>query len=156
MRMHVGVAGFALAGALLASSAAVAADPVASEICRLETAANAAYAANDLPAYFAYYADDLRALFPEGPTTLAGYKASWTAFIKGGGAILSFKDSDMQIQVGPSGDVAVASYLASVNTRTPGKGVTVESYAETDVWFKRAGQWKIAEIHYSENPPPAK
>ncbi len=49
---------------------------------------------------------------------------------------------------------AVASYEASVSTRVPGKGVVVESYAETDVWFKRSGQWKIVEIHYSENPSP--
>ena len=146
----------ALIGALLASAANAAQDPAEAQIRRLETAVNAAYAQNDLPTYFAFYADDLRALFPEGPTTLTDYRTSWTAFIKSGGAILSFKDSDMKIQVGPSGDAAVASYQALVNTSTPGKGVTAESYAETDVWFKRAGQWKIVEIHYSENPPPRK
>ncbi len=141
----------ALTASLMAVQAAVAAtNPVEARIRRLETDFNAAYARNDLPAYFRYYADDLRALFPEGPTTLPAYKTSWTAFIKGGGAIVAFKFSDMRVQVGPSGDVAVASYLASVDTRTPAKGVSTDAYAETDVWFKRAGAWKIVEIHYSE------
>ncbi len=124
------------------------------QIRQLENSVNAAYAANDLPTYFSFYADDLRALFPDGPTTLPAYKADWTAFIKSGGAIESFKDSDMQIQVSPGGDAAVASYLAKVTTRTPGKGVSQSSFSETDIWFKRAGSWKIAEIHYSENPAP--
>ena len=45
----------------------------------------------------------------------------------------------MKIQVAPSGDAAVArGYQALVNTSTPGKGATTQSYAETDVWFKRA------------------
>lgn len=151
-------AGLATAAAMLfsAQAASAAPNPAEAQIRQLEAAVNAAYAANDLPAYFSYYAQDLRALFPEGPTTYAAYKAQWTDFIKSGGAILSFKDHDMVVQVGPSGDTAVASYEAQVDTRTPGKGVATESYAETDVWFKRDGQWKIAEIHYSENPAPAK
>ncbi|MDR3508613.1 MAG: nuclear transport factor 2 family protein [Caulobacteraceae bacterium] len=138
----------------LSSSAVLAADaPVADQIRQLEKDVNAAYAANDLPTYFSFYADDLRAMYPEGPTNLPDYKSSWTALIKAGGGIAGFKYSDLQVQVGPSGDVAVASYQAIASTRTPGKGVSTESFNETDVWFKRNGAWKIVEIHYSENPP---
>jgi ketosteroid isomerase-like protein len=146
--------GPALAVSLLfASGVSAATEKVEARIRQLEVDSNAAYARNDLPKYFSYYADDLRALFPEGPTTLPAYKKSWGAFIGGGGAIVAFKFRDMQVQVGPSGDTAVASYLASVDTRTPGKGVTTDAYAETDVWFKRNGAWKIVEIHYSETAP---
>jgi ketosteroid isomerase-like protein len=160
--MRWNIAGLALAAVVAATSAGAA--PVSTEaratearIRDLEAKVNSAYAANDLPTYFSFYADDLRALFPEGPTTLPAYRAEWTAFIRGGGAILSFKDSDMRVQVSPRGDAAVASYLASVTTRTPGKGDATTPYAETDVWFLRHGQWKIVEIHYSETPaPPAK
>jgi len=143
-------------GAALATS--VSAAPISAEqrIRRLEDQVNAAYAANDLATYFTYYADDLRALYPDGPTTLPAYRTEWTAFIKGGGGIVSFTCSDMQVQVSPKGDSAVASYLATVATRTPGKGVATSRFSETDVWFKRAGQWKIVEIHYSENPAPPK
>jgi ketosteroid isomerase-like protein len=147
--------GLALAGAAFASAACAAPGP-AEQIRRLEGEVNAAYAANDLPTYFTFYADDLRALFPDGPTTLPAYKSSWSAFIKGGGAIAGFDYSDLTVQVGPSGDAAVASYQASVRTRVPGKGVWRQSYNETDVWFKRADGWKIVEIHYSDNGPAVK
>ncbi|MDR3510045.1 MAG: nuclear transport factor 2 family protein, partial [Caulobacteraceae bacterium] len=151
--IHLRVVGVALLAAALGSPAGAAPVSAEMQVRQLEKAVNAAYAANDLPTYFAFYADDLRALFAEGPTTLPAYKADWTAFIKSGGAIERFQDSDMQIQVSPSGDAAVASYLASVSTRVPGKGAVQSSFSETDVWFRRAGQWKIVEIHYSENPP---
>jgi ketosteroid isomerase-like protein len=126
------------------------------EIRRLEAEANAAYAANDLPKYFSYYADDLRAMYPDGPTTLPEYKKSWTAFIQGGGAILRFTYTDLQIQVSPSGDAVVATYRASVRTRNPGKDPVDENYLETDVFFKRGADWKIVEVHYSPFQPPGK
>ncbi len=148
--------GIALAAAALSSPAGASPSAAETQVRQLEDAVNAAYAKNDLSTYFAFYADDLRALFAEGPTTLPAYKADWTAFIKGGGAIVSFKDSDMQVQVSPSGDAAVASYLAAVTTRYPGKGDVKSSYSETDVWFRRDGAWKIVEIHYSENPASPK
>lgn len=143
-------------GAALATSVSAAPLSAEQQIRQLEDRVNAAYAANDLATYFTFYADDLRALYPDGPTTLPAYRTEWTAFIKGGGGIVSFTDSDMRIQVSPKGDSAVASYLATVATRTPGKRVSTSRFSETDVWFKRAGQWKIVEIHYSENPAPAK
>jgi ketosteroid isomerase-like protein len=59
----------------------------------------------------------------------------------------------MRIQVSPHGDAAVASYQAVARTRTPGKASQDERFYETDVWFKRAGVWKIVEIHYSDAPP---
>jgi ketosteroid isomerase-like protein len=117
-----------------------------------EKAVNDAYAANDLPTYFSFYAPDLRALYPEGPTTLPEYIKSWTATINGGARITSFIYKDMVVQVGPSGDAAVASYLATAQQRNADKTVTTENFNETDVWFKRDGAWKIVEIQYSELP----
>jgi ketosteroid isomerase-like protein len=138
--------------AIAASTAmtpAQAAPSVEEQIRTIEDEICVAYAANDLPRYYAYYADDLRALFPEGPTSLPEYKTSWTAFIKSGGAILAFSYTDMKIQVAPGGDAAVASYLAHVRTRYPGKDPVDELYDETDVFFRRAGKWTIVEVHYS-------
>ena len=152
MPMDLRVFAFALAAVALQSPAGAAPVSVETQVRRLEGAVNAAYAANDLATYFSFYAEDLRALFPEGPTTLPAYRSDWTAFVKSGGAIVRFKDSDMRVQVSPRGDAAVASYLAAVTTRYPGKGEVQSSYVETDVWFRRNGQWKIVEIHYSENP----
>jgi hypothetical protein len=63
--------------------------PIEKEIRDLEDKMNAAYAANDLPVYFAYYADDFTQWLPEGRTDLPQYNKEWTAFIRSGGKIES-------------------------------------------------------------------
>ena len=122
------------------------------EILDLEQKMNAAYAANDLPAYFAYYADDFTQWLPEGRTDLPQYKKQWTKFIQSGGKVESDKISDMHIQLSPAGDTVVASYLLNVKTRSPKGEVSDEDFHESDVWFKRDGTWKVVHLHYSAAP----
>jgi ketosteroid isomerase-like protein len=118
----------------------------------LEERMNAVYAANDLPSYFAYYADDFTQWLPEGRTDLSQYKKEWTAFIGSGGRIESAQPLDMHIQISPSGDSAVASYVLHVKTRSPKGQVSDEGFQESDVWFKRDGVWKVVHLHYSPAP----
>jgi ketosteroid isomerase-like protein len=142
---------FPALAALLLLTCAAAPSPE-QEVRDAETAINTAYAANDLPTYFSYYAPDLRALYPEGPTTLPEYRKSWTATIKSGAKMVGFSDRGMVIQVSPSQDAAVASYQATAQQKNADDTVATQQFNETDVWFKRDGQWKIVEIHYSEIP----
>ncbi len=125
-----------------------------SEILKLEQDYNAAYAANDLDAYFGYYADDAVLWFPEGRTDIPKYKKEWTAFIKSGGQIQSGTVSDMHVRFSPQGDAAIASYLLRLKTLAADKKVTDETFQETDIWFKVAGGWKITHVHYA-GPLPA-
>ncbi len=122
------------------------------EIKVLEDRVNAAYAANNLPEYFSYYAADFTQWLPTGRTDLEAYKKEWTEFIASGGRIEGVDISDLHIQVGPAGDTAVATYLLRVKTRPPKGEVSDESFQETDVWFKRDGAWKIVHLHYSPAP----
>jgi ketosteroid isomerase-like protein len=122
------------------------------EILDLEQKMNAAYAANDLPAYFAYYSPDFTQWLPEGRTDLPQYEKMWTAFIKSGGGIEFAQFSDMHVQIDPSGDTAVASYLLHVKTRSAKGVVSDENFQESDVWFKRKGEWKVVHLHYSPAP----
>ena len=122
------------------------------EIRDLEERMNAVYAANDLPNYFAYYADDFTQWLPEGRTDLSQYKKEWTAFIGSGGRIESAQPVDVHIQISPSGDSVVASYLLQVKTRSPKGQVSDEDFQESDVWFKRDGVWKVVHLHYSPAP----
>jgi ketosteroid isomerase-like protein len=122
------------------------------EIGTLEQKCNAAYAANNLPLYFSFYAPDFTQWLPTGRTNLAEYKKMWTDFIGGGARVLEDDISDLQIQVGPGGDTAVASYLLRVKTRSAKGEVTDERFQETDVFFKRQGAWKIVHLHYSPAP----
>lgn len=122
------------------------------QIRELEDKINGAYAANDLPTYFSYYAPDLSQWLPEGRTDLPTYQKDWTRFIQSGGQVESATFSDLHIQVGPSGDTAVASYILHVRTRSAKGEVSEEDNQESDVFFKRGGVWKIVFLHYSPAP----
>lgn len=136
-------------GTLLAAAPVFAQNAaVEQEIRDIEAKYNAAYAANDLPAYFDFLAPDFSQWLPSGRTDKASYQASWTRFVTGGGKVLSVDLSDVQVNVSPSGDSAVASYLLKVKTQSA-RGTSEETNQETDVWFKRDGVWKLVYLHYS-------
>ena len=124
--------------------------PVESQILALEKGFNDAYAHNDLPRYFSYYAEDFRGLFPDGVYSKASYVKNWTAYIKGGSKIVDFTWSGMVVNGTQSGDAAVATYHAVATTKEPGKAQTAEKYDETDVWFKRNGKYQLVAVQYSD------
>lgn len=125
---------------------------VEDEIKDVEQRANAAYEANDLPKYFSFYAADFSQFLPEGRTDLAGYQKDWTAYIEEGNRVQKVELSDLHIQVGPSNDTAVASYILHVRTKLKDGKTTEEDNQESDVLFKRNGVWKIVFLHYSAAP----
>lgn len=125
---------------------------VEDEIKGVEQRANAAYEANDLPKYFSFYAPDFTQFLPEGRTDLAQYKKDWTAYIGEGNRVQKVELSDMHIQVGPNKDTAVASYILHVRTKLKDGKITDEDNQESDVLFKRNGQWNVVFLHYSTAP----
>ena len=125
------------------------------EVREMEQRVNAAYEANDLPKYFSFYADDFTQYLPEGRTDLPAYKKEWTGYIQEGNHIEKVQLSDMHVQVSPSGDSAVASYILHVRTKLKDGKITEEDNRESDVFFKRNGQWKIVFLHYSSAPKNA-
>jgi ketosteroid isomerase-like protein len=139
---------------LLASAFTAARADTRADIDRLEKDFNAAYAANDLDKYFGYYSDDAVLWFPEGRTDVPSYKKMWTAYIKSGAQLKSAELSDYHVKISPQGDAATASYLLRVKTLEANKKMTDELFQETDVWYKAAGGWKVAQVHYSNAPAP--
>jgi len=127
---------------------------VANEIRELTVEFNEAYERNELDKYFSYYADDLTQWFESGRVTLEQYKTDWYALIEAGGGVESTELSDLQVQVGPDGRTAIATYVATVVTRSPEGKRTKEQAWETDIWFKRDGQWKIVHLHYNSHEVP--
>jgi ketosteroid isomerase-like protein len=122
------------------------------QIRDFEERANAAYQANDLPEYFSFYASDFSQFLPEGRSDLAAYKKQWSEYIGEGNRIERVELSDLHIQIGPNQDTAVASYLLHVRTKLKDGKITDEDNQESDVLFKRNGQWKIVFLHYSAAP----
>src|SRR6516165_12177840 len=117
-----------------------------------EERANAAYQANDLPEYFSFYASDFSQFLPEGRSDLAAYKKQWSEYIGEGNRIERVELSDLHIQIGPNQDTAVASYPLHVRTKLKDGKITDEDNQESDVLFKRNGEWKIVFLHYSAAP----
>jgi ketosteroid isomerase-like protein len=125
---------------------------VEDEIKDFEQRANAAYEANDLPKYFSFYSSDFTQYLPEGRTDLTQYRKDWTAYIGEGNRVQKVELSDMHIQVGPSKDSAVASYILHVRTKLKDGKISDEDNQESDVLFKRNGEWKVVFVHYSTAP----
>lgn len=109
---------------------------------------NAAYERNDLDTYFKAFAADLTQWFPSGRVDLPSYRASWTKTIQGGGKNEKVEVRDLRVQIGPSGDAAVATYILRVTFRSAKGEASTEDNQETDVLFKRNGAWTIVHVNY--------
>jgi ketosteroid isomerase-like protein len=138
--------------AVVAISARPRPSSVQDEVREFEQRANAAYEANDLPKYFSFYATDFSQFLPEGRSDLAAYKKQWTEYIGEGNRVQKVDLSDMHIQIGPNKDTAVASYVLRVRTKLKDGKITDEDNQESDVLFKRNGEWKVVFLHYSAAP----
>ena len=112
-----------------------------------------AYATNDVETYFSFYAGDATVYFYGARQDIAAYHEEWTAMMEAGGGVEMNEMSDLQVQVMPCGDVAIATSFVGNRTRTPdGTTSTIRAF-ETDVWQKIDGKWKIISLHYSEIAP---
>jgi ketosteroid isomerase-like protein len=138
--------------ALLTLAARPRPSSVEDEVRNFEQRANAAYEANDLPKYFSFYAADFSQFLPEGRSDLEAYEKEWTAYIGEGNRVQKVDISDLHVQVGPHQDTAVASYLLHVRSKLKDGKITDEYNQESDVLFKRNGEWKIVFLHYSAAP----
>jgi len=138
--------------AFVAISARPLPSSVEDEVRDFEQRANAAYEANELPKYFSFYATDFSQFLPEGRSDLAAYKKEWSEYIGEGNRVQKVDLSDMHIQVGPNKDTAVASYVLHVRTKLKDGKSTAEDNQESDVLFKRNGEWKVVFLHYSAAP----
>lgn len=111
-----------------------------------------AYANNDVEKYFSFYADDATVYFGEARVDIAAYHEMWIGLMEAGGGVEVNEMSDLQVQVMPSGDVAVATSFIDNRTRSPDGTTSTSRAFETDVWQKIDGKWKIISLHYSDIP----
>lgn len=151
--------GFAITMLLLSVSAPATAQPTAAsnaeqEVRKVIADYNAAYGRNDLDTYFKAFAPDLTQWFPSGRVDKASYQASWTKYIGAGNKNEKVEVRDLRVQLGPSNDTAVATYILRVTLRTAKGEVSTEDNQETDVLFKRGGGWTIVHVNYAPAKKP--
>ena len=116
----------------------------------MEARFNGAYATNDADTYFGTYTEDATLIFFGSRQVVADYEAEWREMIAAGGGVEQNDMSDLQVQVMPGGNVAVATYQLHVVTRSPDGDLSTADALETDVWQKIDGEWRIVSMHYSE------
>ena len=112
----------------------------------------AAYGDNDVDKYISYFADDLTQWWPGRRVTKEEYDTMWTRVVGDGGGYSKVEVTDLTVQVAPSGDAAVASYLLKVWRRNTTPERVEGAFQMSPTLFKRNGEWKIVHLHYS-NPP---
>jgi ketosteroid isomerase-like protein len=111
---------------------------------------NHAYATNDVETYFSFYADDATVYFgAAGRENVADYHELWIGLMEAGGGVELNEASDIQVQIMPGGDVAVATSFIDNRTRSPDGTKSTSRAFETDVWQKIDDKWKIISLHYS-------
>ena len=119
---------------------------------------NTAYAANDYETYLSSYAEDIAIIDIFGITDFNDYAETTRATIEAGGGVLEYQVLSQTIRLGPGEKTAIVVMQLRVVTRdADGKRQPEQFAQETDVLFRRDGQWKIANQHYSwrmgrENP----
>jgi ketosteroid isomerase-like protein len=115
---------------------------------------NAAYGRNDLDAYFKSFAPDVTQWFPSGRVDLPAYQASWRKYIGAGNRLENVEVRDLRVQLDPTLDAAIATYLLRVTTRSAKRELTTEDNQETDVLFKRNGAWTLVHVNYAPAAKP--
>lgn len=111
---------------------------------------NDAYANNNVDDYFGYYDADATVYFFGARQDISAYHEEWTETISAGGGVEKNELSDIQVQVMPSSDVAVATYFVDYRMRAPDGEISVAKAFETEVWQKIEGEWRVVSLHYSE------
>ncbi|MGE0813055.1 MAG: DUF4440 domain-containing protein [Vicinamibacterales bacterium] len=155
-RLHIRMAIAAVTTVLAVAAPAGAQAPAAAEaeVRRIIADYNAAYEKNDLEAYFKAFAPDLTQWFPSGRVDLPSYRASWTKTIQSGARNEKVEVRDLRVQLSPSADAAVATYILRVTFRSAKGEVSTEDNQETDVLFKRNGAWTIVHVNYAPAKTP--
>ena len=109
-----------------------------------------AYTNNDVEKYFSLYADDATVYFGDSARVdMAAYHEMWTGLMAAGGGVELNEMSDLQVQVMPGGDVAVATSFIDNRTRSQDGTTSTSRAFETDVWQTIDGEWKVISLHYS-------
>ena len=73
--------------------------------------------------------------------------------MEAGSGVEKNETSHFQVQVMPSGDVAITMSFIDNRMHNPEGSKTAARVFETDVWQKIDGKWKIISLHYSEIAP---
>ena len=106
--------------------------------------------------YYTFYSDDVVLIDKTGDVmSLAEYESRAAEDTETLGELLtdSFDDSQVDVRLSPDGKSGIAySRLPYLYRNSVGEETSI-TIAETDVWWRIDGKWKVVHIHYPEVPP---
>ena len=108
------------------------------------------YKAGNIAGYLAHYACDISVCFDGSVMNSDKVRSFITSLFASGGKSLDFQIGGRdRIQFSESGDAAFINYPWRERFRHADGHMTDTEYRETDVWYRRNGEWRIAHIHLS-------
>ncbi len=109
-----------------------------------------AYRAGDIAGYLKADAPDVQVYFAGSLMTFEEARRLNERQFAGGGKILEYQIADPdQISFSAAGDAATVCYPWRERFRYGDGRVTDTDYYETNVWYRRNGEWRIVHIHIS-------
>ena len=123
------------------------------EVLAASAAFNKAYAENRLEDYFSYYADNAVLMTPGGTLQAAAeYRAEWKVLLASGGGVAKLVTTQpTAVTISTDGSSAVVAFTPYTAVYKDSEGnESTANYAETDIWWKINGEWKVVYIHYHE------
>ncbi len=111
-----------------------------------------AYRANDVDGYLGHYAKELTWWGPGGRGSWDAYHSSWTEYVASGGGVASARVSNALVQLSPSGDAAVVSYMLTADYRSADGSVSQSNIQMSTSMMMQDDGWKIVHLHFQTVP----
>lgn len=107
------------------------------------------YKEGDIAGYLSHYAPDITANYSGALVNSNEARAFLKSLFAGNGKTLSFQMGEPQIQFSENEEAAIVRYPWREHFQYDDGRETDIEYYETDVWYRRNGEWKIAHVHQS-------
>lgn len=111
-----------------------------------------------LEKYFSYYADDMTVMYAPGRWTKQAYYSFWKPLNDRGGGVAKSAVEDLEVQLSPSNDVAIATFAMPVTRRGE---ITANQTRDvvwnmSTTWYKQPdGRWLVKSVSFFTRTPPA-
>jgi ketosteroid isomerase-like protein len=107
-----------------------------------------AWVKRDVDGYASFYWPDAVLFVNDRQITVAEFHRGLRALVHAGGGCVSIDVPPLDgMIVSASGDAAVVTFAWSTRFRAADGVVGDYKNQETNVWFKRAGDWKLSALH---------
>ena len=119
-------------------------------IRKLHVERGKAYGRGDVEGYLSYYADDASMFIFAKESKLEEMAREVRSLFERGGRVVTLDiPAEPEVLLNEAGDAAVVAFAWRETFKNPDGTITNSRFYETDIWFRRRGQWKIVKFHFT-------